>query len=156
MCEQRVDVAERALALPLCDHVGNAGEHGVHHVKRRGVEVRGPGGQLAQHDRREPRAGGRFLDEGADPGVELVLGRARAVGDSAHARTDGANHVADDFGIEPGLAAEVVVEHRLVDPGPGGDAFGSRRLVAALGELVRRGAEDGDPGVARGTSRHFS
>ena len=107
-----------------------------------GVEVRRPGGQLAQHDGREPRAGRRFLDQGADPRVELVLGGAGAVGDGADAHADGANHVADDFGVELALAAEVVVEHRLVDPGPGGDALGAGGLVAALGELVRGGAED--------------
>ena len=38
--EQRVDIAEGALALPLGDQVGHGGEHGVHHVERRGVEVR--------------------------------------------------------------------------------------------------------------------
>ena len=53
--------------------------------KRVGVEVRAPDGELAQHDRREPRPGGGFLDDGGDPGVELVLGGAGAVGDGAGA-----------------------------------------------------------------------
>ena len=37
--EQRVDVAEDAFAFALRDDVGDTREHGVHHVKRRGVEM---------------------------------------------------------------------------------------------------------------------
>jgi len=72
--EQRVDVAEDAFAFALRDDVGDAREHGVHHVKRRGVEMRRTRGEFAQHDRREPRPGGRFFDERADPRVEFVFG----------------------------------------------------------------------------------
>ena len=154
MREQRVDVAERALALALCDDVGDAREHGIHHVKGLGVEVRRPGGELAQHDRGEPGAGGGFFDQGTDPRVELVLGRPGAVSDRAHARTHGAHHVANDLRVKLAFAAEVVVEHRLVDPGPGSDAIGARCLVAALGKLVRGGAEDRGAGVAHGAACH--
>ena len=78
-------------------------------------------------------------------------------GPSATARTrapDGAHHVADDLGVERALAAEVVVEHRLVDAGAGGDAVGAGGVVAALGEFVRRGAEDGGAGVPHGAACH--
>ncbi len=112
------------------------------------------GGELAQHDGGKPWAARGLFDQGADPRVELVLGRAGAVSDRAHPGTDGAHHVANDLRVELALAAEVVVEHRLVDPGPGGDAIGARGLVATLGELVRGGAEDRGAGVAHGAACH--
>ena len=115
-----------------------------------GVEVRRAGGELAQHDRGEPRAGGGFLDDGGDPRVELVLGRARTVGDGAGAAADRPHHLAHALRGKLALAAEVVVEHRLVDAGAGGDAVGAGGVVAALGEFDRRGAEDGAARVARG------
>ena len=97
---------------------------------------------FAQHDRREPRAGGGFLDEGGDPGVELVFGGAGTVGNRAGAAPDRAHHLTHHLEVDLALAAEVVVEHRLVDAGACGDAVGAGGVVAPLGEFDRGGAED--------------
>src|SRR6185436_7799112 len=103
---------------------------------------------------REPRARRRFLDQRADPRVELVLGGTRAISDGAYAGTDRAHHVANDFRVERALAAEVVIQHRLVDAGAGGDAVSAGGVVAALGELVRGGTEDRGTGITHGAARH--
>ena len=86
----------------------------------------------------------------------LCFGGAGTVGDGAGAAADRAHHVAHDLEVELALAAEVVVEHRLVDAGARGDAVGAGGVVAALGELERRGAEDGGAGITHGASRHRS
>ena len=49
---------------------------------------------------------------------------------------------AQERAVERLLAAEVVVEHRLVDAGAAGDAVHAGAGVAALGELERGGGED--------------
>jgi len=67
----------------------------------------------------------------------------RAVGDRSRARADGTEHVAKHLHVEAQLAAEVVVEHRLVDAGRRGDPVDPRGIVAAQRELVRGGAKDG-------------
>ena len=67
--------------------------------------------------------------------VRSAMARARG--------TDGADHVANHFEVEVALTAEVVVEHRLVDAGAGGDAIGAGGVVAALGEFDGRGADRG-------------
>ncbi len=150
--QQRVGVAEHAVALALHDDVAHRGEDRVHHADRLGIEMRSAGRDLAQHDGREPGAGAGLLDDGDDPGVELVFGGAGAVGDGAGAGADGAEHVAEHLDVEPELAAVVVVDHRLVDARLRGDAVDAGGVVAALGELAGGGGEDGGLG-ARGQRR---
>ena len=77
----------------------------------------------------------------SDPGVELVLGRAGTVGDGADPGADRAKHVAQHLEVQPELAAVVVVDHRLVDARPGGDAVHAGGVEPALGELVGGGAK---------------
>ena len=77
--------------------------------------------------------------------------RSWAVGDGAGARADGAGTCACSiFEVQATLAPEVVVEHRLVDVCPRGDAVDAGGVEAALGELLGRGREDGGVGVAGG------
>ena len=83
----------------------------------------------------------------------FVFRGAATLGDRAGARADRAKHVAQDLDVQPLLAAVVVVEHRLVDAGPVGDAVDAGGVVAALGELVRGGLEDGRTRVAARTPR---
>ena len=78
-----------------------------------------------------------------------AMARARA----AHR----ADHVAHHFEVELALAAEVVVEHRLVDAGPGGDAVGAGGVVAALGRIRCAAARKiAAAGITHGASRHRS
>ena len=99
-------------------------------------------------DRRKPGALGGFFDDGGNPGVQLDLGRAGALGNRPDTGADGAKHVAQHFEVQPELAAVVVVNHRLVDAGPGSDAVHASGVESALGELLRGGREDGALRVA--------
>ena len=77
----------------------------------------------------------------------LSAGGELGGGDGADAGADGGEHVAEDLAIEPGLAAEVVVDHRLVQARGVGDA-----IDAGAGEPVRGegGGGGGKDAVARG------
>ena len=68
------------------------------------------------------------------------------------AHADGAEHVAQHLEVERALAAEVVVEHRLVDARLGGDAVHAGGVEAALGELLGGGRENGGVGRLAGSS----
>ena len=85
---------------------------------------------------------GGFLDERGDPGVEFRLRRTVAVGNRTRAGAYCAEHVLEDFAVEVRLAAEVVVNHRLVDAGFLGDAVDAGGGIAALGEFGGGGLED--------------
>ena len=100
-------------------------------------------GDLAEPDRRKVRPrlglGGDGLDERAD-----LVGRA-AASEAATARdagADGAEHVAQDLAVERRLAAEVVVDHRLVEAGGAGDAVDAGAGEPARGELGGGGGEE--------------
>ena len=77
------------------------------------------------------------FDEAADL-VGRVCGGSRRAGD---ADGDGLEHVAEDLAIERGLAAEVVVDHRLVDARGAGDAIDAGAGEPAGGELSGRSRE---------------
>jgi hypothetical protein len=141
--EQRIGIAEGAILLALHDDVAHGGIDDVHHAERVGIEMGAAGGDLTQHDGREPRAGAGLFGDGGDPGVELVLRGAGAVGNGTGADADGAEHIAQHFHVEAVLAAVVVVDHRLVDLGLDGDAIDARAVVAAFGELASGGGKDG-------------
>ena len=87
--------------------------------------------------------GGKGVDEGA----HLVARRQVGGGDGAGAGTHGGEHVAQDLAVEAGLAAEVVVDHRLVQAGGVGDAVDARAGEAVGGE---GGGGGGEEAVARG------
>ena len=67
---------------------------------------------------------------------------------------EGGDALADDRAIERDLASEVVVDHRLVHAGAGGEAIDPGAAEAVGGELHARGLEDEGPRIAgdRGTS----
>jgi hypothetical protein len=149
MREERIGLAERPVLLPLHDDVADAGDDRRHERDRFRVEVRDAGGQLAQHDGREPRPLRRFLDDGLDPGVDLLFRGAGAVGNRPRPAADGSEHVAEDLVVELELAAEVVVDHRLVDAGFEGDAVDAGSLEPAGGEFRSGGGKNAGPRVAR-------
>ena len=65
--------------------------------------------------------------------------------DSAHGRdglAERAELLAQNGEVQRGLAAEVVVEHRLVDAGAAGDAIDLGAVEAAGGELLERGRRE--------------
>ena len=72
----------------------------------------------------------------------LSAGAAGAGGDRLQALGGEREHLAQQRAVEALLALEVVVEHRLVDPGAAGDAVDARAGEAALGEFEGGGGED--------------
>src|SRR5919106_5944258 len=58
--QERIDLAERALALPLLNDIADRGEDRVHHAERLAIDVGGARRELAQHDGGKPRAGRGF------------------------------------------------------------------------------------------------
>ena len=81
-----------------------------------------------------------------------LLGPAarRAVRTRVDAVGDGAEQLAQDLAVERGLAAEVVVEHRLVDARRGGDAVDLGAVEPAGGELAARPRRAAAPRVGLG------
>ena len=128
-------------AAAFLDDRAERAEHVTRVPQGAGVDVLRPFGDFAEPDAGEVRArltlDGNRLDEAAD----LVLGGRAGACHLAHARADGVEHVADDLAIEGGLAAEVVVDHRLVDAGGAGDAVDVGAGVAAGGELRGGGVQ---------------
>ena len=107
-------------------------------------------GDLAEHDGREELL---LADEAGDRGddaVELVGRRGGAGGDGLEALSGTAEGVAQQRAVQPLLAVEVVVQHRLVDAGAPGDSIDARSGEAARGEFDRGGGEDPVRGDARG------
>src|SRR5205823_767517 len=90
--------------------------------------------------------------EGGDGTVDL-LGRGPAAGgDRPQAFAGRGEHAPEEHAVEVLFAPEVVVEHRLVDASPAGDAVDASATEATLREFGGGGEEDavgGDAGVAR-------
>ena len=63
--------------------------------------------------------------------------------------------LAEQGAIERLLAAEVVVQHRLVDAGAAGDAVDAGAGIAAFGELESGGGEDAVRRDAGGTGHLY-
>ena len=84
-----------------------------------GLEVLAAGQDLAQHHRAEVRMLARHLAHRGDQLAEHVRRRPGRVGQPLHARDDLGEGGAQDGQVELPLAAEVVVDHRLVDAGLG-------------------------------------
>ena len=85
-----------------------------------------------------------------DGAVDLVGGRGGAGGDGLEALGGAAEGLAQQRAVQPLLAVEVVVEHRLVDAGAAGDAIDAGAGEAARGEFDGGGGEDPVGGDARG------
>ena len=88
-----------------------------------------------------------------DRAVDLLGGGAVSGGDAAQPFGGTREHLSQERTVQPLLAAEVVVEHRLVDPGAAGDAIDAGAGEPACAELERGGGEDGVRGDAGG-ARH--
>src|SRR5688500_15855789 len=127
-------------------------EHVADVAKRGRIDVRRPLRDLAQPDRGKVRARLRFTGDRGDVGADLVLGGGVGRRDRDDPGADGAEHVAQDLAIERGLAGEVVVDHRLVQPGGARDAVDVGAGVAFGGELAGGGREDA---VARDGGARF-
>jgi hypothetical protein len=106
-------------------------------------------GNLAEHDGGDVGAGLSFGDEGGDEAVELVGGVGVGGSDGGEAVAHGGEDGAEDGGVEGLLAVEVVVDHRLVEAGAGGDAVDGGGGEAAESELGGGGVEDALTGVGR-------
>ena len=107
-----------------------------------GVEVAAAVGDLAQPHRRKLRLGERRAGDGLDEAAQLRLRGASPLADGFDGAGDAAEQVEQDRLVERGLALEVVVEHRLVDAGAGGDAVDLGAVEPAGGELLGGGRED--------------
>ncbi len=118
-----------------------------HFAKDGVVEMGSALGDLPEPDRGKVRPRLRFAGKGVDERADLFGRREIGGGDGAGAGADGAEHVAEDVAVEPGLAAEVVVDHRLVEARGVGDA-----VDAGAGESVRGegGGGGGKDAIARG------
>ena len=114
-----------------------------------GVHVFAAFGQLAQPDRREVGPGFGGAGDGVHVAADLLFGRDRRMRRFGDRGADGGEHVAQDLAIERRLAVEVVVDHRLVQPGGAGDAIHVGAGVAAGGENLSSGAQDHLDGLAR-------
>ena len=111
--------------------------------ERLAIQVRAAFGDFAQHDRGEERV---LRTKPAMRGIDASILRRRAGRRSRRwprRRSPARAKVCAEQGaVETLLAAEVVVEHRLVDAGAAGDAVDAGAGVAACGELDRGGGED--------------
>ena len=138
MGQHRIDRAKR----PLADAALHDALHGAEHPRRLGqhreLEVLSPGQDLAQHHRAEVRrAPRRRVPDDGDEVAEQVRRRPRRVGERLHAGHDLGEGGAHDRHVQVPLAAEVIVDHRLVDLGLRGDGRDGDAVVSALGEESR-------------------
>jgi hypothetical protein len=122
----------------VADRAGDARE------RRKGVaiEMRAAFGHLPQHDRGEEAV---LRDEAGNPRddlIQLLDGGGAGCRDGAQPFAGSAEGVAQQGPVQPLLAAEVVVEHRLVDAGSAGDAIDAGAGIAAGGEFDGGGREN--------------
>ena len=153
--EQRVDRPECAGATHLPSMMAAEGR------ERRRPCLRASRRRGAGHPRRS--RGTRSAGSAAAPRprwrmasmkARIFSGGARLGGrDVADARADGAEHVAKNLAVELGLAAEVVVNHRLVQAGGGGDAVDAGAGKAVRGKGGGGGGEDTIAGAIRRRGR---
>jgi hypothetical protein len=108
--------------------------------------VLGAGDHLAHHHGAEMRvtARGRLAHDG-DQLAQHLGRRARRLGQALDARHDLRERELHDGEVELPLAAEVVVDHRLVDAGPLGEDRHRHAVVAALGEQLGARAQQRPP-----------
>ena len=108
-------------------------EHGGEVANDRRVEMGAALGDFAKPDRRKVRSGLGLGGDGLDEEADLRFRRDGRVRRRLGSAPDGLKHVAQDLAVERRLAAEVVVDHRLVEAGGAGDA-----VDAGAGEAVGR------------------
>ena len=142
------DAGGDALLHDAADGAGHGGER----RQRVAIEMGAAFGDLAEHDGGEERVLLEEAGKGGDGAVDLLGGRAAAGGNGLQ-RLDGEReHLPQQDAIEPLLALEVVVEHRLVDAGAAGDAIDAGAGEAVLGELEGGGGQDAVRRDARGAA----
>ena len=111
-------------------------------AKRGGVEVPAAVGQLAQHERRHHRMVGKERRQLLDPPVYFLVGAGVRIGDYREPFRERLNADGHHLAVERELAAEVVVEERLVDARAAGDPIDAGGREAAVRELMSGGAQD--------------
>jgi hypothetical protein len=79
-----------------------------------------------------------LVGHGADEAANLLVGGDAVAVDAFDALGQRTEHVGEDLAVERRLVVEVVVEHRLVEARPGGDAIDFGAVEPARGELERR------------------
>ena len=106
---------------------------------------------VADHD---PESVGAFLDVGQqrqrhpfDPNPRTVVGQR-----GGDAIQQGRHLPVDDHRVEPLLAAEVLVDHRLGHPGALGDLFHRGAFIAAFGKQCSGDVDELVPTLAAGHS----
>ena len=131
--DQWVDATEPSCTRTFVDD----GLEGLDHVGEvandRRVEMGAAFGDFAKPDRRKVRAGLCLRSDGLDEEADLRSGGTADVRRGRGAAPDGLKHVVQDLAVERRLAAEVVVDHRLVHAGGTGDP-----VDAGAGEAMGR------------------
>ena len=131
-----------ALALPLFDQAAQERHEDRQLAEGLGVEMAAAVGQLAQHHQRQRRLVGEMGGQGLDPARDLLLGGCLGLGHLAHAGRKTVDAIVDDVLVQPELAAEVVVEQRLVHPGLARQRLDASGGKAVRGEFLASNAED--------------
>jgi hypothetical protein len=92
--EQRVDVAEAALALAPCRMMSRTAANTSFIMPKVSGSNRGAPDASSRSMIEEPGSGGGFFDDGGHPGVGLEVGGLGTVGDGSGACPNRAKHVA--------------------------------------------------------------
>jgi hypothetical protein len=139
--EERIDGMKAPDGAALAQDLPERLEDGGNARECRRVEVRAPLGDFAKPDWWKVRPGLGFDRDGIDERAHFVGGRCARALRVADASGDGFEHVVEDLAVEGGLAAEVVVDHRLVDARGPRDAVDAGSGKAAGGKLGRGGGQ---------------
>ena len=148
---ERMNLMQLAAPDTLPDDA--ADRHGDGGKRRHGfaIEVRAPFGHFAQHDRGDRRPVGDETGERRHDAIELARGGNVRRRERLEGGRDAGEGLPQQRAVELALAAEVVVDHRLVDTGAAGDAVDTGAAEAALRELLFGGGENAIRRDAGGT-----
>ena len=153
MDEQRADWLERARAYALLENRRQRLENRGHVREGRVVEVRASVGDLPKPDGRKVRPRFGLGGKGRDEQPNLFHRRQIGRGDVAHPDAKSAEHVAEDVSVKLGFVLEVVVDHRLVQAGGGGDLVDAGAGKAVGGEGAGGSGKDAIAGGVGGGGR---
>ena len=140
--QQRVHLAQRALADSPLDDALHRGQDTDRLASHTGLEVLAARQHLAEHHRADVRATARrHLGHVGHDLPEQIRSRPRGIGEPLDARHDLAERVLHDGAVEIALATEVVADHRLVGAGLRRDGPHGHTVVPALGEQLGGGRQ---------------
>ena len=147
--DERMGRDERSGRAPVGQDGAQGLEDAAHAGQNRRVEMTPALGQFAQPDRGEVRLGDGLAGDGVDELTDLERRRLIGVAPGRDGIADGIEQLAQDLAVEARFAAEVVVEHRLVDAGLGGDAVDLGAVESARRKFLRRRRQQAGPGSRR-------